>query len=155
MVVFKVFILSPSMKIKPIILAIFLLILDQISKYFFYNQNLLSDFLFIRPSFNTGISRSLPIHLYIVIAVSIIAIIVLLVLSQKKRISQISFVFLLSWTIWNLIDRIFLWWVRDFINIQVFNFPIFNIADVLLNIGIIILLIQEFRLEKKVDKNKS
>lgn len=143
------------MKIKPIILAIFLLILDQISKYFFYNQNLLSDFLFIRPSFNTGISRSLPIHLYIVIAVSIIAIIVLLVLSQKKRISQISFVFLLSWTIWNLIDRIFLWWVRDFINIQVFNFPIFNIADVLLNIGIIILLIQEFRLEKKVDKNKS
>lgn len=140
------------MKIKSIMLAIFLLVLDQISKYFFYNQNLLSDFLFIRPSFNTGISRSLPINLYIVIAVSIIAIIVLFILNEKKKISQISFIFLISWTIWNLIDRILLWWVRDFINIQIFNFPIFNIADVLLNIGIIILLIREFRLEKKIDK---
>ena len=143
------------MKIKAIILAIFLLIIDQFSKYVFYNQNLLSDSLLVRPSFNTGISRSLPIHLYIVIAISFIAIIILFILNQKKKISQISFIFLLSWAVWNLIDRIFLWWVRDFINIQIFNFPIFNIADVLLNIWIIILLIQEFRLEKKVNKNTS
>lgn len=140
------------MNFKKISLWIFLLIIDQTSKYFFYNRGLLSNLNFIHSSFNTGISRSLPIHLYLVISISIFAILALFRLLKNKKISQISFIFLIAGTLWNLIDRVLLWWVRDFINIQIFNFPIFNIADVLLNVWIIILIIQEIRLEKKNDK---
>jgi signal peptidase II len=43
---------------------------------------------------------------------------------------------LLAGTLGNLIDRLFYGGVRDFINIQLFNFPIFNIADILLTIGV-------------------
>ncbi len=139
------------MKFKTILLWIFLLALDQVSKYIFYNQNIFSSS-FIQPSFNTGISRSLPIHIYLVIFISLLAILAIFLLLKKKKISQISFIFLLAWTLWNLIDRVLLWWVRDFINIQIFSFPILNIADILLNIWIIILIIQEIRLEKKNDK---
>lgn len=142
------------MKIKPTLLAIFLLAIDQISKYFFYDKDFLSNLNFISPSFNLWISRSLPVHLYIVISISILAAIALFILYKKEKINRIVFSFLLSWTLGNLIDRVVLGWVRDFINIQIFNFPIFNIADVLLNVWIILLIIQEFRLEKKSNKTK-
>ena len=41
----------------------------------------------------------------------------------------------------NMIDRIFLGYVRDFINFQFMNFPVFNFADVALTIGTIIMLV--------------
>lgn len=143
------------MRIKPILFWVFLLVVDQLSKYFFYDQNLLSNLYFIHPSFNVWISRSLPVHLYLVIAISVFVAIILILLLKRNKISWIVFSFLIAWTLGNLIDRIALWWVRDFINIQIFNFPIFNIADVLLNIWIILLIIQQIALEKKTNKNKN
>ncbi len=41
----------------------------------------------------------------------------------------------------NMIDRIFLGYVRDFINFQFINFPVFNFADVALTVGTIIMLV--------------
>jgi signal peptidase II len=55
---------------------------------------------------------------------------------------------LIGGTIWNLIDRIVYGGVRDFINIQIFNFPIFNFADIMLSIGVCIRILSVM-LEKK------
>lgn len=41
----------------------------------------------------------------------------------------------------NLIDRIFLGYVRDFINFQFMSFPVFNFADVALTIGMVVLVV--------------
>jgi signal peptidase II len=41
----------------------------------------------------------------------------------------------------NLIDRIFLGYVRDFIRTDFMNFPIFNFADICINIGAILVVI--------------
>ena len=41
----------------------------------------------------------------------------------------------------NLIDRIFLGYVRDFINLQFMSFPVFNFADVALTVGMIVLVV--------------
>lgn len=128
--------------IKTIILSTILLTTDLVSKYLFYNQNLLSQSDFINPVLNLWISRSIQVNIFIVIIISIIALFVFMYLFKIKHISRIIFSILISWTLGNLIDRLFLWWVRDFISI--YTFPIFNIADVLLNIGIILIIIKEF-----------
>lgn len=132
------------MKKRPsfIIFTILLFILDQISKYFFYNQKVFSNISIIEPAFNTWISRSLPINLYFVIIVSIIMIVFLILLYKKNIIWKWATIFIIWWTIWNLIDRIYLWWVRDFI--QIFNrFPIFNLADIFICTGTALIIIQE------------
>lgn len=119
-----------------------LLALDLISKYFFYNKALLSDFDFMLPVFNTWISRWIQANIFMVIIISIIAVSIFIYLFIIKHISRVIFSVLMAWTIGNLIDRLVFWGVRDFISIS--TFPVFNIADVLLNIGIILIIIKEF-----------
>lgn len=52
----------------------------------------------------------------------------------------------------NLIDRIALGYVRDFINFQFFDFPVFNFADVALTFGIIVMVIYFFFIYTKEEK---
>lgn len=55
----------------------------------------------------------------------------------------------------NLVDRIFLGYVRDFINFQFMSFPVFNFADVALTIGMITLVVYFlFFYGKEQQKNK-
>ncbi|MDC3118703.1 signal peptidase II [Prochlorococcus sp. AH-716-K03] len=61
----------------------------------------------------------------------------------KKNISNIdllSFSFIMGGTIGNGIDRITRGYVIDFINLNLINFPVFNIADISINIGLIIII---------------
>ena len=55
--------------------------------------------------------------------------------------SLLNFVLLLSGIIGNLIDRILYGYVIDFINITIFDFAIFNIADSFIVISVILLLL--------------
>ncbi|HKL44284.1 MAG TPA: signal peptidase II [Candidatus Absconditabacterales bacterium] len=133
---------------STIIFTTILILLDQISKYFFYNQNLLNNLKIIQPAFNTGISRSLPIPQLITILLTIGIIILLIILYSKNKISKRVVIFVLAGAIGNLIDRIFLGGVKDFI--KVFDwFPIFNLADIFINIGIILLILKELFSTKK------
>ncbi len=52
----------------------------------------------------------------------------------------------------NLVDRIAFGYVRDFINFEFIDFPVFNIADIALTIGIIIMLIYFIFIYAKEDK---
>ncbi|MEI6672437.1 MAG: hypothetical protein WCL02_03655 [bacterium] len=61
--------------------------LDMVSKYFFYNLKYLSETTLIRPTFNTGISRSLPVPFIIIIVISIIGIYGFVWLFLTKKIS--------------------------------------------------------------------
>lgn len=54
---------------------------------------------------------------------------------------KIGFTLILGGLIGNLIDRLVLGYVRDFINLQFMNFPVFNIADCALTVGCICLAI--------------
>ena len=56
-----------------------------------------------------------------------------------------SYSFILGGTIGNGIDRIYRGFVVDFINLNIINFPVFNIADISINIGFIILLYNIFK----------
>ena len=56
-----------------------------------------------------------------------------------------AYSFILGGTIGNGIDRIYRGFVVDFINLNIINFPVFNIADISINIGFIILLYNIFK----------
>ena len=55
---------------------------------------------------------------------------------------------ILSGSLGNGIDRIIKGYVIDFINLNLFDFPIFNIADIAINIGCIILIFNYFKFKK-------
>lgn len=112
--------------------------IDLLTKYLFYNNNFLNDTSRILPVLNTGISRSLPIPMIVILLISIVGIWVFIRLFVTKKIGRIITMFLIAGTMGNLFDRIFYGGVRDFINIWIFNFPIFNFADIMLNIWVII-----------------
>lgn len=65
----------------------------------------------------------------------------------------ISLVLILTGGISNLFDRIFRGYVIDFIDINLLNFPSFNIADISIVIGIVLLGIQILKnINQKEDK---
>lgn len=122
--------------------------LDLLSKYVFYNFKYLNETTLIRPVLNKGISRSLPVPYLIIIGITIIGIVAFFWLFIKKKINRIIASLLIAGTIGNLVDRIIYGGVRDFINVNIFNFPIFNLADTMLCIGVFIRILVVM-LEKK------
>ena len=108
-------------------LILVLIILDQITKYFFTTVT------------NTGaafgILKGYNIPLLII---SLIALMICIFYYVKEKKLRLPLIFLISGIVGNSIDRIFLGYVRDFINLQFW--PVFNLADSFNVIGVILLI---------------
>lgn len=119
---------------KPVLIFI-LVLLDQITKVFFKNKS----FLIFNYTTNTGAAFSLfqNQNLFLIIT-SIIILIFLIYLYKKYSKIQIYLSLIIAGTIGNLIDRIFLGYVRDFVDLRVW--PVFNIADSLGVIGVLFIM---------------
>lgn len=108
-----------------LLLLIVLVFLDQITKFY------------LTSTINTGAAFSLfQGQRYVLIAVSILVIIFILKYYGEKK-YQFPLTLILSGTIGNLIDRVFLGHVRDFIDLKFW--PVFNIADTCIVIGALLL----------------
>ena len=136
-------------------LSFFIIFIDQFTKYFiFYNYKIIinKDFLLFRLDFvkNYGaafniFSGSRILLSFISIIISILLIYYMLNKNNLKLIDYYSYSFILGGTIGNGIDRILKGFVIDFINLNFINFPVFNIADISINIGFIFLLYNIFK----------
>jgi len=136
-------------------LSIFIILIDQISKYIiFYNYKkfINKDFLLFRLDFvkNYGaafniFSGSRIFLSFISIVFSILLIYLILRKNTLNTLDLYSFSFILGGTFGNGIDRILKGFVIDFINLNIINFPVFNIADISINIGFIFLLYSIFK----------
>ena len=136
---------------KKIVLIIgaILLLLDQIIKFIVIDNNfvLIPGFLNLSYTENTGIAFGLNennVILIILVNVVILGIIIKFLKENMDKIDMLEFISLilvLVGGVGNLIDRIFRGHVIDFININLFNFPVFNMADIYITVGAIILLI--------------
>lgn len=125
--------------------------IDQLTKYFFYNQEIWSQLFFLEPLLNDGISRWMSMPTLVILIVSIVCIWLFIYLFHKKYFTVLDFSLLLAGTVWNLIDRILLGGVRDFLSFG--SFPVFNIADAFLTCGVARICIKEiFHLQNK-EKN--
>jgi signal peptidase II len=119
---------------KFFLIAILIIILDQITKIIYTNKH----FLFINYTTNTGAAFSLFQNQIILLTIiSFLVAIFIFLLARKEKNLRIPLAFLFGGTIGNLIDRLFLGHVRDFIDLQVW--PIFNVADSFNVIGVLII----------------
>ena len=72
-----------------------------------------------------------------------IALLLIYFIINKKELNNLnlfSYSFILGGTVGNGIDRITKGYVIDFINLNFINFPVFNIADISINIGLIFII---------------
>jgi len=97
------------------------------------NISLISNVLSIQYAQNTGIAFSIPLS---GIALKIITVILIFMIfyyywsEEKKKNSKLlncSYILIFSGAIWNAWERIFNWYVVDFISVE--HFAIFNLAD--------------------------
>ncbi|MDA9693537.1 signal peptidase II [Prochlorococcus sp. AH-736-P13] len=142
-------------KLNFLSLSIFIVLLDQSTKYLmFYNKELFinKDFLLFKLDFVKNYGAAFNIFSGSRIFLSLISIffsILLIYLIIRKNTLKLfdlySYSFILGGTFGNGIDRIFKGFVIDFINLNIINFPVFNIADISINIGFFFLLYNVFK----------
>lgn len=141
---------------------VFLLVFfDQITKLWAFNSfrqaiTIIPNFFYILYIENRGAAFGiLKQQRWFLIFASLLFVIIFFSWIRKQKIDQaVSFksigsVLLLAGSIGNLIDRLFRGFVIDFFYFTFF--PIFNIADILINLGVFCLILA-FLKEKKADK---
>ena len=127
------------MKIKKYIIGIIIVILDQLSKILIINKNItiihsLLSFTYTKNYGGAFSIGNLPIIIILSI-ILIIGILVFLLIKNNEIKNYTPYILILSGSIGNLIDRLSRGYVIDFININLFNFPSFNIADMCIVFG--------------------
>jgi signal peptidase II len=164
------------MKLRYLILLVvsaLVLVLDQLTKiYIDRTMELHSSISVIEGFFNItylrnkgaafGILANSSFRLPFFILVSLVAVGVILVvikrLREDQKLAMVSLSLILSGAIGNLIDRVRLGEVIDFLDVHyyaVYHWPAFNVADSAICVGVFLLaidMIQEERREKKAGK---
>lgn len=155
------------MKKKNIFLIlniISLILVDQISKILISNYLIKHNNIVLIPRFLSftyiknygaafGILEGKRI-LFIIITIVVLFYLIYELFKCKNNINySISLVLIISGIIGNFIDRLFLGYVRDFISFKVFE-PVFNIADSLIVIGVIMIIIYCIVGDKNENKRK-
>ena len=142
-------------KIYFLSLSIFIVLIDQFSKYLmFYNKKLFiyKSFLLFKLDFVKNYGAAFNIfsgsRIFLSLISIIFSILLIYLIFRKNTLNFIdlySYSFILGGTVGNGIDRIYKGFVVDFINLNIINFPVFNIADISINVGFIFLLYNIFK----------
>ena len=150
---------------KIILISILVLIVDIITKQLIVNFmiehqsiSIIKNFFSITYAKNTGVAFSFlegKVPLIIMMTSIIIFIILKYIKSTNpSKIERICYGLVLGGAIGNLLDRIIYGYVIDFLDFNIFgySYPIFNLADTFIVIGIFILII--FSLIESRNKNE-
>lgn len=152
-------------KVIKIIITIFiLLVLDQVAKLYMLMEKpqieLFHGFLSLSYVENTGSAFGIASGNLLTVMVSnliILAIIVKFMINQFDRMDKLTKIILcivLAGGISNLIDRIAHGFVVDYIKIDLFSFPVFNLADIYIVVGWIMLVFLTAKYTFKMQKTK-
>ena len=142
-------------KLYFLLLSIFIVLIDQFTKYLMsYNNKLFinKDFLLFKLDFVKNYGAAFNIfsgsRIFLSLISILFSILLIYLIFRKNTLNSFdlySYSFILGGTIGNGIDRIYKGFVVEFINLNIINFPVFNIADISINIGFIILLYNVFK----------
>lgn len=143
--------------------VVLLLLIDQLVKMFVsINMDLhqqitvIKEFFWIRLVHNPGAAFSIlegEITFFIIATIIALIVFSFMFLTTKDRISQIGLTMMVGGTLGNAVDRLRLGYVIDYLDFNIFGyaFPVFNFADILLTLGVVVLIygmIREFMVEK-------
>ncbi|MDL2254121.1 signal peptidase II [Ruminococcaceae bacterium OttesenSCG-928-I18] len=93
--------------------------------------------------------------LIVVTGVALLAVALLLLFRRPKdKLEYISIILIFSGGVGNLLDRIAQGYVVDFINLLFINFAVFNLADIFVTVGFVLLVIAVFRSESRKKKQE-
>ena len=134
------------------LIALVGIIIDQLSKLlvskFLTQIKIIHNFFSLTYVENKGGAWGiLDNNVFLLIIVSVVTLLIIskYIKNEDKisRLSTISYGLLIGGIFGNLFDRIFRGFVVDFLDFKLFgyNFPVFNIADTMIVIGVIIMLI--------------
>ncbi|MBU6081363.1 signal peptidase II [Allobacillus halotolerans] len=139
---------------KFYILALFLIAIDQVTKYIVVSRmeigeqlELIPNFLYFTSHRNSGAAWGMlegQMWFFYIVTIIVVGVVVYFIQTNRDQpMLQLGFSFILGGAIGNFIDRILFQEVVDFIDVYIFgyNFPIFNIADSALTIGVILIII--------------
>ena len=156
-------------KKKIIIIGIILGVIDQIIKFIVdqkialsANIKIIKNFFYIAKVYNQGASWSIMQGQRIILI--ILGILFLFVIfkfmddfKKGNKLNIISFSLIIGGLLGNLVDRIFRGYVIDYLNFYIFkyDFPVFNFADCLIVVGVIILLIRMLMGDGNENKSRS
>ncbi|MDD4187806.1 MAG: signal peptidase II [Bacilli bacterium] len=154
------------MKKRILIITTIILFLDQVSKNIIEAYMNLNDRIDLIPNFfsfnytnNYGGAWSIlnnKVAFLIIITIIIMIIIYRYMNTFKDNMrNNIAFGLLFGGITGNLLDRLFLGYVRDFIAFRIFNynFPVFNISDMAIVVGTFLLIIAIIKGEDHANKS--
>ena len=141
-----------------IFITILILILDQLSKYLISlnygileNKNLILFNISIVKNYGAAFNIFSGNRIFLSLVSFIISLFIIyfiLTINKDNNIELYSYSFILGGTVGNGIDRILKGYVIDFINLKFINFPVFNIADISINIGFFLILYSLLKIKK-------
>ncbi|WP_373895953.1 signal peptidase II [Virgibacillus natechei] len=151
------------------IIALVIIAIDQVTKWMVVRtmdlgeqRTIIENFFYLTSHRNSGaawgILEGKMLIFYIVTAIVVIGIIYYMqTYAKESRGLAIGLSFVLGGAIGNFIDRLFHQEVVDFFDFIIFgyNFPIFNIADSALTVGVIFIIIATIIDETKTKKGKA
>lgn len=153
---------------KILIIFVITLFLDQISKALVdsileieESIKIVGNFFYITYINNYGAAWSIlnnkNVFLIILSIASLIIIYRFMYIFESNKRNNIAFGLILAGIVGNLIDRWLFGYVRDYIDFKIFSYdyPIFNIADMAVVIGVILLIIAIFKGEDKIGNSSS
>ena len=117
----------------------------------------LNEYLNLYLIWNKGIAFGLfsfdqsYIYNTITIIILIITIIILAMIWKADGLKKYSLIFVFGGSLGNIFDRVYYSAVPDFIDLHINNFHwfIFNVADIFISLGVILLIITELTFDKK------
>lgn len=148
------------MKKKILLITLFSLLLDQIIKFlvckYVTNISIIPRFFSLIYAENDGVAFSmLSGSRIIIIIISILLLLFLVYYMNKDYVSKkkddilmdISYGLLFGGILGNLFDRVFKMVVIDYVSLNFFgyHFPIFNLADMMITVGVIILALDNIK----------
>ncbi|YAR63294.1 lipoprotein signal peptidase LspA [Bacillus cytotoxicus] len=146
------------------LIALFVIAIDQLSKWFIVKNMelgasipIIDNVLYITSHRNRGVAWGIlenKMWFFYIITVVFVGFIVFYMKKYAKtdKLLGISLGLILGGAIGNFIDRVFRQEVVDFIHVYIFsyNYPVFNIADSALCIGVVLIIIQTLLEGKKM-----
>ena len=118
----------------------------------------LTPFLNVNLIWNEGIAFGLfsfdqkVYYNFLTLVIIIITLIILWMITKTEKLERHAFMMIFGGSIGNIYDRLFYSAVPDFIDFHIRNFHwfIFNVADIFITVGVIILICHEVFLKNKI-----